>query len=252
MGRKININPQNINADTNTSPATPTTTAVSNFVERIQQVERKEKNCFEIKPIYRNKIRFNKKNNYPREELDKMKESILQFGLQQNLTVAYLTEEDMYVIEAGETRTRTIDALIKEFEEYPDDSEDPRYLLFKKNVLPYKLNGYPCKISAVISDGIQYDYDENTNLAEIPEEVIDSEIRLIVTNEISRNRTPATIASNISRLDALYRRKNITAKNNKDKLNINKTIAEDLNLSVSQVKNYKAIDNLIPEIKEEF
>lgn len=252
MGRKININPQNINADTNTSPATPTTTAVSNFVERIQQVERKEKNCFEIKPIYRNKIRFNKKNNYPREELDKMKESILQFGLQQNLTVAYLTEEDMYVIEAGETRTRTIDALIKEFEEYPDDSEDPRYLLFKKNVLPYKLNGYPCKISAVISDGIQYDYDENTNLAEIPEEVIDSEIRLIVTNEISRNRTPATIASNISRLDALYRRKNITAKNNKDKLNINKTIAEDLNLSVSQVKNYKAIDNLIPELKEEF
>lgn len=251
-GRKLNINPQNISADIDTPTISQTGAAVSGHVERIQQAETKEKNCFEIKSIYRHKIRLNKKNNYPREDLENMKESILRFGLQQNLTVAYLTEEDMYVIEAGETRTRTLDELISEFESYPEDSEDPRYLLFKKNVLPYKLNGYPCKISAVISDGIQYDYDADTDLADVPDEVIDSEIRLIITNEVSRTRTPSTIASNISRLNALYNRKNINAKNNNDKINVNKAIAENLDLSVSQVKNYKAIDNLIPELKEEF
>lgn len=251
-GRRLNINLSNINVDKPAIPVTPTTNAVSNHVERIQRTETKEKNSFEIKYIYRDKIRLNKKNNYPREDLEKMKESILHFGLQQNLTVAYLTEEDKYVIEAGETRTRTLDALIEEFEGYPEDSDDPRYLLYKKNVLPYKLNGYPCKISAVISEDIPYDYDADTDLSDIPEEVIDSEIRLIVTNEVSRNRTPATIAANISRLDALYKRKNITAKSNKDKINVNKAIANDLGISDRQVKNYKAIDNLIPELKDEF
>lgn len=43
---------------------------------------------------------------------------------------------------------------------------------------------------------MKYDYDEALDLSEIPEEVIDSEIRLIATNEMIREKTPATIALN--------------------------------------------------------
>ncbi|MCM1162141.1 MAG: AAA family ATPase [Roseburia sp.] len=47
------------------------------------------------------KIGENKKNHYPKEKMESLQESILQFGLQQNLSVIYLTEDDSFVLEAG-------------------------------------------------------------------------------------------------------------------------------------------------------
>lgn len=204
---------------------------------------------FEIKYIQRSKIRANKKNRYPQEKLDNMKESILQYGLQQNLTVIYLEDEDIYVLEAGHTRTRALDELISDFENYEEDDE--RLALYRKNVEEYKLKGYPCKVSAILSDGIRYDFDNDTDLDEIPDEVIDSEIRLIITNEISRNRTPATIAENVERLQKLYQRKN-QGKKHSDKINIHKAIGEDLGITTRQATKYMSLSNLIPELREEF
>lgn len=203
---------------------------------------------FEIKYIQRSKIRANKKNRYPQEKLDNMKESILQYGLQQNLTVIYLEDEDIYVLEAGHTRTRALDELISDFENYEKDDE--RLALYRKNVEEYKLKGYPCKVS-VLSDGIRYDFDNDTDLSEIPDEVIDSEIRLIITNEISRNRTPATIAENVERLQKLYQRKN-QGKKHSDKINIHKAIGNDLGITTRQATKYMSLSNLIPELREEF
>lgn len=204
---------------------------------------------FEIKYIQRSKIRANKKNRYPHEKLDNMKESILQYGLQQNLTVIYLEDEDIYVLEAGHTRTRALDELISDFENYEEDDE--RLALYRKNVEEYKLKGYPCKVSAILSDGIRYDFDNETDLSEIPDEVIDSEIRLIITNEISRNRTPATIAENVERLQKLYQRKN-QGKKRSDKINVANVIAQNLDLTERQVLKYSSLQNLIPELREEF
>ena len=68
---------------------------------------------FQIKIIPRKKIRTNKKNCYGIREVERLKESIFQFGLQQNLTVVYSLEEDMYIIEAGHRRCQALDELIK-------------------------------------------------------------------------------------------------------------------------------------------
>lgn len=223
---------------------------VPEHLEKLRSIDQKEKRIFDIKYIPRSKIRENKKNHYPQDQVEKLKDSILHFGLQQNLTVVYLEEKDIYVLEAGHTRTRAIDELIKEFENYAD-KEDEYYKLYQSNIEEYKLKGYPCKVSSVIKDGTAYDYEEDTDLADIPEEVIDSEIRLIITNEMSRDRSPATTAANVDRLQKLYQRKNI-GKKKQEKINVANQIAEDLNLKKRQVMNYTSLQNLIPELRKEF
>lgn len=223
---------------------------VPEHLEKLRSIDQKEKRIFDIKYIPRSKIRENKKNHYPQDQVEKLKDSILHFGLQQNLTVVYLEEKDIYVLEAGHTRTRAIDELIREFENYAD-KEDEYYKLYQRNIEEYKLKGYPCKVSSVIKDGTAYDYTEDTDLADIPEEVIDSEIRLIITNEMSRDRSPATTAANVDRLQKLYQRKNI-GKKKQEKINVANQIAEDLNLKKRQVMNYTSLQNLIPELRKEF
>ena len=197
---------------------------VPEHLEKLRSIDQKEKRIFDIKYIPRSKIRENKKNHYPQDQVEKLKDSILHFGLQQNLTVVYLEEADIYVLEAGHTRTRAIDELIQEFEDFPD-KENELYKLYKKNIEEYKVKGYPCKVSSVIKDGTAYDYSEDTDLADIPEDVIDSEIRLIITNEMSRDRSPATTAANVDRLQKLYQRKNI-GKKKQEKINVANQIAE--------------------------
>lgn len=223
---------------------------VPEHLGKLRALDQKEKRIFDIKYIPRSKIRENKKNHYPQDQVEKLKDSILHFGLQQNLTVVYLEEKDIYVLEAGHTRTRAIDELIKEFENYPN-KEDEYYKLYQSNIEEYKLKGYPCKVSSVIKDGTAYDYEEDTDLADIPEEVIDSEIRLIITNEMSRDRSPAMTAANVDRLQKLYQRKNI-GKNKQEKINVANQIAQDLDLDKRQVLRYRSLQNLIPELRSEF
>lgn len=223
---------------------------VPEHLEKLRSIDQKEKRIFDIKYIPRSKIRENKKNHYPQDQVEKLKDSILHFGLQQNLTVVYLEEKDIYVLEAGHTRTRAIDELIQEFENYPN-KEDEYYKLYQHNIEEYKLKGYPCKVSSVIKDGTAYDYTEDTDLADIPEDVIDSEIRLIITNEMSRDRSPATTAANVDRLQKLYQRKNI-GKKKQEKINVAHQIAQDLDLDKRQVLRYRSLQNLIPELRSEF
>lgn len=221
---------------------------VAEGVRRVE--EKKDKLPFEIKYIPRQKIKENRKNHYPKEKMESLQESILQFGLQQNLSVIYLTEDDSFVLEAGHRRTQALDNLIQEFANY-ENEEEPRYQLYLKNVHEYSQKGYPCRVTAILSDNIQYDYEDEDNLEQIPDEVIDSEIRLIATNEEVRRADTATQAVNVARLKKLYERKNM-GKPCIQRINVDNKIAEDLNISVRQVKNYKAIDKLIPELREAF
>lgn len=249
MGQRFNFNPSASVAET--PPPKNAPAKVTEHLEKLEILETKEKEAFEIRFVQRDRIRDNKKNKYPAENIERMADSILLFGLQQNLTAAYLTDEDMYVLEAGHTRARALDYLIDEFESFPEDSTDERYLLYKQNVMRYKVKGYPCLVTATIADNVLYDYDETTDLANVPDEVIDSEIRLIITNEVNRNRTPSVMAENIRRLDMLYKRRNIGLSKD-EKVNVNKTIAKELRMTKTQVINYKAIGKLIPELQEAF
>lgn len=225
--------------------------AQGQVAERVKRVEeRKDKLPFEIKYIPRKKIKENKKNHYPKEKMESLQESILQFGLQQNLSVIYLMEDDSFVLEAGHRRTQALDNLIQEFANY-ENKEDPRYQLYLKNVHEYSQKGYPCRVTAILSENIQYDYEDEENLEQVPDEVIESEIRLIVTNEEIRDMDPNMQALNIARLSKLYERWNM-GKPCIQRINIDKQIAKDLKLSTRQVKNYRTIDKLIPELREAF
>lgn len=188
---------------------------------------------------------MNSKNSYPIEEVESLAKSILEYGLQQNLVVIYSAEEDKYILETGHRRVTALDMLIDQYSAY-ENKNSPEYLLYEKNVAPYE-KGYPCKVT-YLEDGIKYDFDENADLSIVPESVIDSEIRLYITNEEVRTRTPAQTAQAVARLKQLYAAKN-SAKNHSEKVNINERLADDLKISSRQVAKYNAATHLIPELQ---
>lgn len=196
------------------------------------------------KLVPRNKLRDNKKNHYPILEMESLKDSILRFGLVQDICAIYITDEDMYAIEAGHRRRRAIDELIEEFSDGGDEA-DEIYQLYLKNVARYE-NGYVVKVMGVTKEDEAYDALDD----EIPESAIDSEIRLIITNEESRPDNPVVKAENIQRLAALYERKNMRLPKDR-RININQKISEDMNMSARSIAYYKGVDKLIPELKEE-
>lgn len=232
----------------NTEPFSPSQVPadVPSLVERLAAPQ-KEKS-FEVKMIPRKKIRTNKKNDYAMEDIESLRQSILYFGLNQPLKVIYLIGEDMYCIEAGHRRTAALDSLIQEYS-HNEDADKEIIKFYNQNVKMFE-KGYPC----VIGDSLHedYDYDADTsNLDDTPEEIIDSEIRLHITNLEVRDINPVLKAEKISRLAKLYEQKNRRLPSGK-KIAINKKIAQELNISERQVINYKRIEKLIPEFQEAF
>jgi len=210
-------------------------------------------NNFEVKIVPRKKIRFNKKNKYAIRKIEMLEKSILYNGLQQNLCGIYSMEEDMYILETGHKRTTAIDNLIEKFSDWDGDIDDVEYQLYLKNVATFE-KGYPVKISAILDDEISYDEADEENLAETPVEVIDSEIRLHETNLLARDNDEMTAAERtrfVQRLSALYEEKNKRS-NYKDRININKTIAEQLGKTERQVATMRSVSKLIPGLQEEF
>lgn len=226
--------------DKKISPST--TQQVSEMMERLEAPRQTSPlDCFKIIP--RNKLRNNKKNDFPMSELESLKESILQFGLQHDITAAYITDEDMYVIEAGHRRRLVIDQLIEEFSNYTgNDSE--RYALYKKNIAKYEY-GYVCKITGTILENERYDIEDE----HLPEDAIDSEIRLIITNTEVRSNDTLLNAVMVQRLAKLYSLKNLHLPT-KEKINVNQTIANELGKSVRSIAYLQSIRNLIPELQQ--
>ncbi len=199
----------------------------------------------EIRYVPRRKIRINKKNNYPMSELESLKNSILHYGLQQPMTVMYLMEEDIYVLEAGHRRCNVLDQLIDTYKDF-EDEEDENYQIYCQTVSVYE-TGYPCIVADRLGEDMYYDIDDD----ELSDKAIDSEIRLIITNEEVRSVSSQVKAQNVQRLTKLYSLKN-KGKKHCEKININKQIASDLGLKPRQVATYQAVNTLIPELKELF
>lgn len=244
---------------------------------------------FQIKIIPRKKIRTNKKNCYGIREVERLKESILQFGLQQNLTVVYSLEEDMYIIEAGHRRCQALDELIEEFSGVLSTPENevqvqPLYLNEEnssgKPSLPEQENTSgkpglpeqhqytsgetvsPERIALYLKNVKPYEVgypckinsflkDEEDYDGVETEATLLSEARLIITNEDVRSTNPAEKAAAVARLEEIYQKLNIGKKKN-EKINVMEKVAEDMNISKQQVANYKSFNNLLPELKEEF
>lgn len=221
----------------------------STVSRQIQRLEQEPEENF-TRFILRSKLRTNRKNNFDMVDIESLEGSILEFGLFQNIMVVYSVEEDMYIIESGHRRTMALDSLIEKWDSYNGGPGSPGYddyLLYLKNVALYK-KGYPCKIAGTIGENILYDACADDSL---PDDVIDSEIRLIVSNEEVRSISPEIRRRDVDRLDYLFGLKN-KGKPKQERLNANKTIGSLLHMSERQVNNYKAVGRLIPELREEF
>ena len=195
---------------------------------------------FKVIKIPRSKIKTNPKNDYPIEDIEKLADSILRFGLQQPLVVLYDIDTDMYILEAGERRTTALDLLIKKFQSYNGSGEDIDYQNYIRHVQEFEY-GYPCKINKGIKEDMS---EEDRQKAEA-----ESEARLILTNEEVRSLDPSIRQKKIKRLEELY--KIIFAESGK-KINVIDQLAQDTGLGKTQIKAYRSIDKLIPELQEEF
>lgn len=231
------------------NPVTSESSSISTMVTELENPTKKTA-LDKFKIIPRNKVRNNKKNKYPKGSLDSLKESILEYGVQQDIAVIYVTNEDMYVVETGHRRKAAVDELIEKYSNWKGDPNDDSYQCYKKNVEMYEV-GYVCKISGKITDDVVYDLENEENLTEASLEIIESEIRLHITNIETRNDDVSTRAANVARLSKLYDEKNRRSPKS-ERINVNKKIAADLNMKERQVSYYKDLDKLIPELKELF
>lgn len=202
--------------------------------------------AFNFKLIPRQKLIFHEENDYPMEAIKELAESILNNGLLHNLDVHFDEENDIYIIEAGEQRTRAIDLLIEKFRDYSDkDSEE--YQKYSINVQPFE-KGYPCKVCTgtsrmKISEGLDED-----SLKEL--DMIESRLRLRISNEIGREYDPARTKKALDDIVNLENRRNELLR--RDKKLTNKEIGAQPNISDRMVQKYKSIDRLIPELQELF
>lgn len=192
-----------------------------------------------IKYIPRKKIIFNEKNDYNQEEIEKLAESILNYGLIHVMEAYYDEENDLYILESGERRTRAIDLLLDKFlNTEPDDSYE--YQCFLKNVKEFA-NGYPLNVKHLEM--------ENGVLTEL--EQINSQLRLDEANQQIRSEDPLQKAKALERRKKLLQRKKELLPN--EKMNILNTLAEQTGMTKRSVMKYTAIaEKLIPELQEEF
>lgn len=238
----------NFKANSPDYPPAPASIPAAELTQAVTRLESKEHTPMEIKLIPRSRIHNNQKNTYPAVTINELADSILHYGLQQPLTVVYLLAEDIYLLEAGHQRAAALDQLINTYKDNGFATEDAK--LYEEHVKSFE-RGYPCIVQARLADDIDFAIYSSDNIDQLPESVIDSEIRLIITNEIKRPDDPSVRAANVSRLAMLYARKNAD-RPRAEKVNINKQIAADLHITERQVANYKSLDKLIPELKEEF
>ena len=204
-------------------------------LDRLQDENRPQE--YEIRKIPRNLVHINEKHDYEMIDLEKLADSILHIGLQQPLVVRNDLERNDIILETGERRKRAIDLLIERYKDYADH-DDPDYLLYCKNVKAYEL-GYPCRVIVGIKPDMTPEDQERAEA--------ESELRLIMTNEMIRPADPAFRQKKIRRLEELY-----GVLYQGKKINVIDQLVKDTGLSRQQIKNYRSIDKLIPELREEF
>lgn len=196
-----------------------------------------------IKYIPRTKIVFNENNDYSQEEIEKLAESILHYGLIHIMEAYYDEENDVYILESGERRTRAIDLLLERYLSIKEEDTDSyEYQCFLKNVKGFA-NGYPLNVK-------RPETIDNGELTEL--EKINSLLRLDEANMQVRIEDP------LQKAKALERRKELLQKKNNllpktSRVNINKKLAEETGIKERTIMKYTAVaERLIPELQEEF
>ena len=223
--------------------------------ELVDKLNEKKSNVpFNLKMIPRSKIMFNEKNDYDQVDIEKLADSILHLGLIHNLEGYYDEENDLYVIESGERRTRAIDFLLAKFKDY-DDTESYDYKEYLINVKGFEA-GYPINVKKrryiELLSNFDPELEEHAELDKKLElEEIDSELRLTDANEEVRPTDPQSKYKMVMKRANLMERRNALLPY-RERINVNREVGIRLGITERQVQKYRGLDDLIPELKEEF
>ena len=127
-------------------------------------------------------------------DLEKLADSILHIGLRAALGCPERSGAQRHYPGNWRTPETCDDLLIERYKDYADH-DDPDYLLYCKNVKAYEL-GYPCRVIVGIKPDMTPEDQERAEA--------ESELRLIMTNEMIRPADPAFRQKKIRRLEELY------------------------------------------------
>lgn len=213
----------------------------------VTAIENAEVNtAFNFKMIPRSKLVFHKDNQYPMEAVEKLAASILDVGLIHNIDVRYDEDNDTYIIDAGEQRTRALDMLIEKYRNQ-ENQESEEYQKYLYHVKPFE-KGYPCKVSSGTSKMKSSMGLAGEAASELDE--IEARLRLRISNEIGRGHDAVRTKKCLDEILELENRRNeILGKTDQV---TNRELGEKLNISGRMVQKYKALDRLIPELREVF
>ena len=196
----------------------------------------------ELKYISRRKIKFHENNDYQQDDIEMLAESILNYGLIHPMEAYYDGEEDVYILESGERRTRAIDLLLDRYLHADCDEESIEYTLFLKNVKGFA-NGYPLNV-------VRPNLTESGDLTEL--EKINSLLRLDEANLQVREIDPLARAVYLKRQKELLQKRNALLPQYL-RININQSLAKNSGLTERTVMKYTSIaEKLIPELQEAF
>lgn len=225
------------NVSSPTLPEEKADMGIPSLLVRESQTGKTEGKAITIKLVPREKLIFNKNNDYEQKNIESLAASILMLGMQ-NFPSGYYNEElDQYILENGERRTRALDLLLEKYKDYPEDSEDKDYLQYRKNIKRYE-KGYPMHVNSVLEVGEEF--------SELDE--IDHRLILIDCNVENRDDPEERLRHIQEKKELLERRKALTGSAE----NINRIIAQSEGISERQVQKYNAVATLVPELQELF
>ncbi len=222
-------------AETKVSPVTAIPATVSITKEEVSRP-------IEFKYISRKKIVFHKNNDYKQEDIEKLAESILLFGLIHPMEAYYDEENDRYILESGERRTRAIDYLLEKYLNGEQEIDSYNYQCFLNHVKGFS-NGYPLNV-------VRPSTTEAGELTEL--EKIDSLLRLDEANLQVREVDPLERARYLERRKKLLQQRNELLPKSA-RINVTKKLSQESGLGERTIRKYTSIsEKLIPELQEEF
>jgi len=198
--------------------------------------------AFNFKFIPREKIMFNKNNDFDMKEVESLSDKLLENGLLHNLVALYDEETDKYILESGERRLRAFDLAHERFKDY-EDLDDEEYLLYVEHIKEFYINGFPVNVKKA-------KYQEDTELSEVDE--INSELRKYTANIDVRTIDPPARAAYVNKVRGLLERKNRLLHGETATKPTQAQVADATGITERQIRKYEQVEDLIPALKAEF
>lgn len=216
-------------------------TTLSNLAKAVDTPDQTIK-AFNFKFIPREKIIFNKDNDFDMEEVESLSDKLLENGLLHNLVAFYDEETDKYILESGERRLRAFDLAHERFKDY-EELDDKEYLLYVEHIKEFYINGFPVNVKKA-------KYQDELEMSRVDE--IDSNLRKYTANIDVRNFTPQQRAEYTKKVRTLMEEKNRLLYGSIAPKVTQAQVAEATGITERQIRKYEQVEDLIPALKAEF